>query len=277
MLEMSLLTAVLAAGMLLLRSRSRRIADVWRRAHGWERVLLVVAFAPIPGPLDELAGLVILRRIARRNAYARAERGRCVQDRSVLGGTADLIAYRAGGFAGVKRAASAVRAARPKAELYAGEAAGYSRVGALHRRLTDAPRWSSGWSVGRSSPGRPPRGPSGCPLAPEIWLWCWPRGRGSPPLRFASTRGPPSSTSTSKMSSVEARRKAVSGSERAAVRPAARKQHDLHPSNEAVGDAGFIEYDDADGNGEAAEIAGGDGATPCEASKRLRTAALRGR
>ena len=43
------------------------------------------------------------------------------------------------------------------------------------------------------------------------------RGRGSPPLRFASTRGPPSSTTTSQMFVARARRRVGSGSERAAA------------------------------------------------------------
>jgi hypothetical protein len=38
-----------------------------------------------------------------------------------------------------------------------------------------------------------------CPLAPEVWLCNWHRGRGPPPFRFAPIRGPPSSTNTSQM------------------------------------------------------------------------------
>lgn len=43
-----------------------RLAGAWREARWWERALLGVALLPIPGPLDELAGLLVLRRIARR-------------------------------------------------------------------------------------------------------------------------------------------------------------------------------------------------------------------
>ncbi len=45
-----------------------RIAAAWRSAYWWERALLVFALAPIPGPVDELVGLLMLRRIARRSA-----------------------------------------------------------------------------------------------------------------------------------------------------------------------------------------------------------------
>ena len=72
-------------------------------------------------------------------------------------------------------------------------------VGALHRRLTDAPRWSSGWTVGRSSPERPPWTTTRLPARSRNSALRLASRKGSPALRFASTRGPPSSTSTSEM------------------------------------------------------------------------------
>lgn len=45
----------------------QRLTAAWHEARWWERAVLVLALAPIPGPLDELAGLVVLRRIARRS------------------------------------------------------------------------------------------------------------------------------------------------------------------------------------------------------------------
>lgn len=48
------------------RRRSLSIGHAWQQAKWWERAVLVIACLPIPGPFDELAGLLILRRIARR-------------------------------------------------------------------------------------------------------------------------------------------------------------------------------------------------------------------
>jgi len=44
----------------------RSAADVWRSARWWERCLLIVALLPIPGPVDELAGLLVAGRVAVR-------------------------------------------------------------------------------------------------------------------------------------------------------------------------------------------------------------------
>jgi hypothetical protein len=68
LLETIILTAVITAAAFLALSRWPLVAGVWRRARWWERLLLVGALAPIPGPLDELVGLLALRRIARRGA-----------------------------------------------------------------------------------------------------------------------------------------------------------------------------------------------------------------
>jgi hypothetical protein len=69
---MSTETLILAAGIAvavwIVRHRSRTLADVWRQARWWERLVLVVALAPVPGPFDELAGLLVVRRIAVRGA-----------------------------------------------------------------------------------------------------------------------------------------------------------------------------------------------------------------
>ena len=54
------------------------------------------------------------------------------------------------------------------------------------------------WGVARGSVRRPPGGPR-LPARSRSLALQLARGRGSPPLRFASTRGPPSSTNTSQM------------------------------------------------------------------------------
>ena len=68
LLETLFLTAAITTPALLVRGRWPLVAGVWHRARWWERLLLVVALAPIPGPLDELVGLLALRRIGRRGA-----------------------------------------------------------------------------------------------------------------------------------------------------------------------------------------------------------------
>ena len=96
----------------------------------------------------------------------------------------------------------------------------------LGRRITRRRRLVKG--IGRAKGGRlgwspisgPPSGPPCCPLAVENWLWHWPRGRGSPPLRFAPIRGPPSSTTTSTDVLWPGQCRVLSESERAAGRPA---------------------------------------------------------
>lgn len=71
-----ILAVPLAAVMLLVRSRWHIVADVWRGAKWWERCVLVLALAPIPGPVDELAGVLVARRVAGRIAPARKRLGR---------------------------------------------------------------------------------------------------------------------------------------------------------------------------------------------------------
>ena len=68
LLETLILTAAITAAALLVRGCWPLVAGVWQRACWWERLVLVVALAPIPGPLDELVGLLALRRIGRRGA-----------------------------------------------------------------------------------------------------------------------------------------------------------------------------------------------------------------
>lgn len=46
----------------------RRVRAVWGAARPWERVALVVALLPVPGPLDEMLGLLVARRVAARRA-----------------------------------------------------------------------------------------------------------------------------------------------------------------------------------------------------------------
>src|SRR6516164_9432054 len=74
-----------------------------------------------------------------------------------------------------------------------------------------------GWSTGRRSLGEAPARGNWLPARSRDLALHLARGRGSPPLRFASTRGPPSSTNTSTDVYGEARCRAVGGSERAAA------------------------------------------------------------
>ena len=68
--ETLILAMLIALVLLIARFRRRLLADVWRSASWWERVVLVLALAPIPGPLEEIAGLLVARRVAsRRRRY----------------------------------------------------------------------------------------------------------------------------------------------------------------------------------------------------------------
>jgi len=67
MLEPIILAILITSATLLVRARWRLVVHVWRGARWWERLLLVLALAPVPGPVDELIGLAVLRRIARRS------------------------------------------------------------------------------------------------------------------------------------------------------------------------------------------------------------------
>lgn len=65
--ETVILSAALAAAIHIWRlGLHRHAATAWRHATWLERLALVVAFAPLPGPLDELLGLLIVRRVLRR-------------------------------------------------------------------------------------------------------------------------------------------------------------------------------------------------------------------
>ncbi len=61
-----ILAALIAPCVWVARHRQRMLADVWQAARPWERVVLVLALAPIPGPLEEIAGLLVARRVAAR-------------------------------------------------------------------------------------------------------------------------------------------------------------------------------------------------------------------
>lgn len=69
MVETLILAALIAPCVWVARHRQRMLADVWQAARPWERVLLIFAALPIPGPLDELLGLLVIRRVAARVAH----------------------------------------------------------------------------------------------------------------------------------------------------------------------------------------------------------------
>ena len=65
-LETLILAAVIAAGLYVVRTHAALIRAVWQEARWWERALLAVALLPIPGPVDEILGVLVIRRIVRR-------------------------------------------------------------------------------------------------------------------------------------------------------------------------------------------------------------------
>jgi hypothetical protein len=50
------------------RSARVGVRNIWAEAHTWEKLCLVLAFCPIPGPIDELVGALVISRILRRSA-----------------------------------------------------------------------------------------------------------------------------------------------------------------------------------------------------------------
>jgi len=63
-----ILAALLALALWTVRRHWRSVAGLWRSACWWERCVLVLALAPLPGPFEEVAGLAVARRVAARIA-----------------------------------------------------------------------------------------------------------------------------------------------------------------------------------------------------------------
>lgn len=64
--ETLILAAVLALAIHTVRSHHQVIRGVWREATWYERLALLLCLAPIPGPVDEIAGLLVVRRVIAR-------------------------------------------------------------------------------------------------------------------------------------------------------------------------------------------------------------------
>jgi hypothetical protein len=68
MLTTFVLTALIASSLYLVRSRSSLLVSLWREASWWEKAILCLAVMPIPGPIDEVAGVVVARRVMKRRS-----------------------------------------------------------------------------------------------------------------------------------------------------------------------------------------------------------------
>lgn len=68
--ETVLLAALFTGALLLVRAHLPLIKSVWCEARWWEKAALVVALLPIPGPVDELVGVLVVRRVVRRRGPA---------------------------------------------------------------------------------------------------------------------------------------------------------------------------------------------------------------
>jgi hypothetical protein len=62
------LASLIALAVWVVRHRSRMLAEVWQAARWWERAVLLLALAPVPGPFEELAGVLVARKVADRVA-----------------------------------------------------------------------------------------------------------------------------------------------------------------------------------------------------------------
>jgi hypothetical protein len=70
MIETALLTISIAFAIHTIRRGRRQARQVWRAARWYERLGLVLLFVPIPGPLDEIIALLVIRRVLARMARA---------------------------------------------------------------------------------------------------------------------------------------------------------------------------------------------------------------
>jgi hypothetical protein len=61
-----LLTGALCAAIYVTRAHAGLVRSAWRSARWYERCALLACLLPIPGPFDEIAGALLLRRIAAR-------------------------------------------------------------------------------------------------------------------------------------------------------------------------------------------------------------------
>lgn len=68
MVETAIATVAIATFLTLWRRALGAARHVWHAATLWERVCIVLAFMPIPGPLDEILGAVVIARVSRRMA-----------------------------------------------------------------------------------------------------------------------------------------------------------------------------------------------------------------
>jgi hypothetical protein len=64
--ETLILAVAIATAIHLARTRRELIAGVWQEARWYERLGLLAALLPIPGPVDELVGALVIRRVLAR-------------------------------------------------------------------------------------------------------------------------------------------------------------------------------------------------------------------
>lgn len=68
--ETLLLAAVIAAAIHLARRQTPQIRSVWHEARWYERAGLLALLLPIPGPVDEIVGVLVIRRVIARRRPA---------------------------------------------------------------------------------------------------------------------------------------------------------------------------------------------------------------
>lgn len=65
-IETLILATVILAALLLIRAHLPLVKQVWRHARWYEKAVLLACLLPIPGPVDEICGGLIVRRVIRR-------------------------------------------------------------------------------------------------------------------------------------------------------------------------------------------------------------------
>jgi hypothetical protein len=67
-IETLILAALIGVAIHTVRAHHRLVRQAWHEARWYERIGLLLALLPIPGPVDELVGLLIVRRVVKRGA-----------------------------------------------------------------------------------------------------------------------------------------------------------------------------------------------------------------
>lgn len=67
MIETGIIAAAITAAIYTVRANAGAVAAAWGQARWYQRCILLICLLPIPGPVDEIVALLVIRRIRRTN------------------------------------------------------------------------------------------------------------------------------------------------------------------------------------------------------------------